>query len=50
MRKSIRMSSKDFVKEHKRLIKVLRYGNRKSILKEASAQNRELNKYLRRKK
>ena len=40
------MEMSEFIKEHKSLIKKLRIGNRKTLKKEASKQEKELNKYL----
>lgn len=40
------MSLKDFVKEHKELIPVLRSGSKKERKKEADKQQKELMKYI----
>ena len=45
----VTISKKAFIREHVKLIKVLKYGNRRSILKEATKQAHELNKYLKKK-
>ena len=42
----IKMSKKDFVKEHKNLIGVLKKGSKKALLKEAGEQSKELSKVL----
>jgi hypothetical protein len=47
--KYIKMSKTGLIREHKKLVKILRYGNRRTILKEASKQNKELKKYLKHK-
>jgi hypothetical protein len=48
--KIVRMPRATFIREHKKLIRDLRYGNRRDILKQATKQSRELNAYLRRTK
>lgn len=40
------MPMSEAVAEHKRLVKVLRSGNKKALLKEADIQEKELNKIL----
>lgn len=42
----ISMSKKSFIREHKRLIKILEKGTKKELLKEAKDQKKELKKYL----
>jgi hypothetical protein len=41
----VTMSKKRFIREHVKLIKILRYGNRRSLLKEATSQSKELRRY-----
>lgn len=36
----------DLIKEHKKLVKVLRKGSRHQLIMEANDQERELNEYL----
>lgn len=43
------MTKKQFVSEHKRLVKILTGGTHKERLKEAKEQVKELEKYLSRK-
>ena len=40
------MPLSEAISEHKRLVKVLRSGNKKSLLKEADIQEKELNKIM----
>jgi hypothetical protein len=44
--KTITMEFKDFLKEHKRLIKTLEKGDKATLKKEATKQKKELKKYL----
>jgi hypothetical protein len=41
-RKSVKMSKSAFIKEHKKLVKVLKKGNKKQRMNEAKKQSREL--------
>lgn len=43
--KVITMNKDDFIKEHKRLIKVLEHGSKSKLISEANKQKRELKKY-----
>ena len=38
-------TKKTLFKEHRRLVKLLRYGNRRQLLKEARIQEKELKAY-----
>lgn len=40
------MTKKEFIKEHKRLIKVLESGNKIKLKKEANKQKKEMKKYI----
>ena len=42
----MKMSDKEFVEEHKKLIRVLKSGNRKDLKREAKEQEEELKEYL----
>jgi hypothetical protein len=42
--KSVEIPLKDFIKEHKRLIKTLEHGLKSSLMKEAKDQKKELAK------
>lgn len=44
--KIIRIKKTDLVKEHKNLIRLLKYGNKEQLRKEAIAQSKELKRYL----
>lgn len=50
MKSKVSMSLKDFVAEHKRLIKVLEKGMKKDLMKEAKDQAKELHKTMMKKK
>jgi len=39
---AVKMSKPAFIKEHKKLVKVLRHGKRSDLAKEAKEQNEEL--------
>ena len=41
----VTMSKEDFIKEHENLIKILKKGDRKELLKEAEKQEKELEEY-----
>jgi hypothetical protein len=43
---SVTMELKDFIAEHKNLLKILRNGSKKELLAEADSQEKELAKYL----
>ena len=43
----IKMSKSDFIKEHEKLIKVLKSGNKKGLREELKSQSKELNKIRR---
>ena len=45
MPRKILMSKNDLLREHKHLIKVLKYGSRPAQIKEANAQAKEAKKY-----
>ena len=42
----ITMTKKEFIKEHKRLIKVLESGNKTKLKKEAVKQKKEMKKFI----
>jgi hypothetical protein len=44
--KKVEMSKSEFVKEHQNLVKILRSGDKKSLLAEAKKQEAELKEYL----
>lgn len=48
--KTVRMPRADYIKEHKRLIRTLRSGNKHKIKLEYLLQSKELNSYLRKRK
>jgi len=48
--KKVDMTMKAFVAEHKKLIKILKEGNKIKLRKEAVDQAKELNKVLKKKK
>ena len=47
--KYVRLSKTEFIREHKKLVRDLKYGNRRDLLKQATKQSKELKSYLRRK-
>jgi hypothetical protein len=42
-----RMSVNELIREHKNLVRVLKYGNKTQLKREAIKQKKELNKYKR---
>jgi len=42
---TIKMDKQDFIKEHKKLIKLLESGTKKQLKKEADSQKKEMKKY-----
>ena len=46
MKKQVTMKKSAFIKEHKKLVKVLKSGNKKKLRKEASSQGKELKKFI----
>ena len=45
MQKKILLSKEDLLKEHRKLIQLLRTGSRPQLLKEAASQSREMKLY-----
>lgn len=48
--KTVKIPLKDFIKEHKKLLKVLSKGKKTALKKEAMDQSKELMKVLKKKK
>jgi len=47
--KFVKISRSDFIKEHRKLIKILKTGNKRGLKQEFRSQLRELKSYLKKK-